>query len=77
MSNGWLEREELQYLTLLSVLSIQDYQTFYTLSEKSICGRKSSTYIKGYICIDVYLQSKVYMNLAAAKLRRDMACGVV
>lgn len=31
-----------------------------------------STYMKGYMCISA---SKVYMNLAAAKLRRDTTCG--
>lgn len=55
MSSGCLESEGLQYLTVLSVLSIQDYQKFYTLRKwKESMWMKSSTYIKGYIYMYMY-----------------------
>lgn len=51
---------DLQYLTVLSVLSIQDCRRFTLDTQRereSICGQKSSTH-KGYIYIYVYLQAK-------------------
>lgn len=55
MSSGCLESEGLQYLTILSVHSIQDYQKFYTLRKwKESMWMKSSTYIKGYISMYMY-----------------------